>query len=170
MNNSRFVTRLILLGLAVLLGLLSLFSAWGRFTMPQDAEAEITIHGDDSPVSEAMGEMAVNWIKALSFDITGFNGGINLGFVTIPYWTIIILVELGLLGTIWNTVSSQKISRKLVTGLLLVGTAMIAWATYGLLYTGPLRIGTFLLLAASLIGLSQQKSMISPSTARSSLD
>ncbi len=161
MNNSRLVTRLVLLGIAGTLTALSLFSQWGSITMPPNMKSsdESSARGEETPSPEAAAaqKMLEAMFSNLSLPVTGLNGWLRFGFLNVPNWAIVALVALGLAGTAWNTMSVHRISQTLVWMLLLLGAAMCGRALIFFLGAGPLAIGTPLLLAAAIIGLCQQR-------------
>ena len=156
---------MILFGLAVALAVASLFVQWGAITIAtsEDLRESITINGENASgdaMGEIFGSMMSSMLSGMRVPVSGLNGNFVLGRITIPYWLSIVAAIAGILFTITNSRKLSEIPSKLILALLLSGIVAGIWAVIALLMSGSVSIGAFLLIGASIIGLTQQKPAI----------
>ncbi len=160
MNNPKHGNRVILLVLAIVMAVATIFVQWGVITLTADDVREsMTINGQrvsDESLGGMLGGMMSSMLVGVPVPVTGLNGSLVLGPLKIPYWLAIAAVVIGLLLTVTNSVRFSDVSQKLVFGLLVAGIVSGAWSAVVLLTRGSIGVGPLLLIGASVIGLTQQ--------------
>jgi len=160
MINPQQGNRIILLLFAIALAVAAFFVQWGVVTITaEDLRESVTINGQKAgdDVSGLFGSMMTSMFSGMKVPVSGSNGNLVLGPLKIPYWLAILSVIIGLLLTVTNSLQVSAIPRKLILGLLAVGVVCGLWALVVLLTNGSIGLGSLLLVAASIIGFTQQR-------------
>ena len=161
MNNPQEGNRIILLAVAIALAVAALFVQWGVITLTaEDLRESMTINGQKvsgGDMGDLLGGMMSSMMAGMSIPVSGLNGNLVLGPVKLPYWLAIAAVIAGLVFTITNSRQLSAVPRKLIYTLLASGIITGVWAAIVILTKGSMGLGALLLVAAAVIGLTQQK-------------
>lgn len=158
MNNPQKGNRLILLVTALVLAGSSLFIQWGVLTVREEnlPEMNLSMNGQ-SVAGGALDGLLGAMMLGREIPVTGLNGHLPLGPVTIPFWLPVGAVIAGILFTVTNQARLSAVPRKLMLALMACGVVAGVWAGIILLSEGTVGVGGFLLVTASVIGWMQQK-------------
>lgn len=163
MNNPKLGNRVIILGVAIGLAIASLFVQWGVIHISSgDLQSNMTFNGQNVPAGDMgnlFGGMMSSMLSGMGLPVNGMNGSLHLGPLKIPFWVAVIAVVCGNAITISNSVGFSEIPRTVVISLLGAGIVAGAWALIAILGSGTLGLGALLLIAASIIGMTQQKGL-----------
>lgn len=163
MNNPKIGNRVILLGFAIALAIASLFVQWGVVTLtPEAVQASMTINGQkvsQDGMGALLGGMMSSMVSGMDVPISGVNGRLDLGPLKIPYWLPVTTVLGAIVITILNSIGFSDFPRKVVMALLVFGILTGVWAMIAITGNGTIGVGALLLIAAAVIGISQQTSL-----------
>ncbi len=156
MTDPKLGNRIIVHVIALALAIGALFARWGVATVrPQDVKVDLNEAGG---MAKALGGMMAAMLSGMKLPVTGLHGSLSLGGLSLPLWTAIAATVLGLALSLTNVLRVSAIPRKAVAGLLLFGAVVAVWAIVEFTIHGSVEIGGFLLLAACVAGLLQQRS------------
>lgn len=167
MTNPKLGNRLILLTLAIALAVGSLFTLWGVGTVTEKDLQQSSLTFGHAKVT---GKPAASFMEGFlgikpgtKIPVDGLHGQVALGPVSVPYWALVASVVLGLLLTVANSCRFADVPRKLVVGLLALCVLLMLWDVVDDMFRDATpRIGEFLAIAAAVIGLAQQRPLLSP--------
>lgn len=162
--NPKLGNRVILLSVAIVFAIASLFVQWGTIKLTtDDLRDSMTINGRKvgmdgagDMISETMSSMLM--LTGMTVSLTGKSGSVSLGPIKIPYWVAIAAVVFGLIVTITNAVGISDVPRGVIRGLFVSGLAISLGALVVMLLYGSAGIGALMLIGAAIVGLLQQPS------------
>jgi hypothetical protein len=159
--NPKLGNRIILLSVAIVFAVVSLFVQWGTVKLTADDLREsMTINGQNVGM-EGMGGMLSGMMSSMMTDmsipLTGQNGSVTLGPIKLPFWLAIAAVIFGLAVTITNATGISDVPRNVIRGLFCFGIAITLWALVVMLLRGSIDLGGLMLIGAAIAGLLQQQ-------------
>ncbi|MFO0914255.1 MAG: hypothetical protein U0795_14950 [Pirellulales bacterium] len=164
MNNPKLGNRVILLVVAITLAVASLFVQWGVIRVTAgDLQSNMTFNGQNVPsgdMENLFGGMMSSMLSGMGISVNGLNGSLFLGPLKIPFWIAIAAVVCGNLITISNNLRFSDVPRSVVISLLSAGLGAGVWGLIAFLTNGTIGLGALLLIAAAIIGLTQQKGVV----------
>ncbi len=155
--NPQIGNHIIIISIAIILALSSLFIQWGGITISENnIQNNMTINGQ--PPGQGGIQMFGKLMVGSTIPITGLSGSINLWMIKFPCWLAIAGVIFALSVTITNIVNFSVIKPKIIYTLLYIGLLVNIWIMLILLFYGHISIGGFLFLGSIIICFKQQKS------------
>lgn len=159
--NPKLGNRIILLSVAIVFAIASLFVQWGTITLTaDDLRGSMTINGQKVGM-EGMGDMfsgvMSSMMTGITVPLTGLSGNMSLGPIKLPYWLAIAAVVFGLVVTITNATGISDVPRKIIRGLFGFGLVISLWALAVMLLRGSIGLGGLMLIGAAITGFLQQQ-------------
>ena len=154
--------RIILLSIAIVFAVASLFVQWGTITITaHDLRDSTTTRGQKFAIDGMEGMRDVtrlmpSMMNGMPVPLTAQNGTVHLGPLQLPYWLGIGAVVIGLAVTVTNATDLSDMPRSLIRVLCCFGVAISLWALFVMYSRGLIGIGALMLIAAAVIGFTQQ--------------
>ncbi len=163
MNQPQEGNRLILMVLALGLAIASLFVQWGVITLSgEDLTKAMVIDGQkmSGDMGGLLGGIMSSIMSEMKFPVNGMNSHLSLGPLKIPNWLMITSAMTGIVFIFTNSTGFSAIPSKVIFGLLALGITAGLWFMILVLTNGAVGVGALLLIVASVIGFSLQKSSL----------
>ena len=154
--------RIILLSIAIVFAVASLFVQWGTITITADDLRDSMTTGGQKFAIGGMGgigdvtRLMPSIMNGMPVALTAQSGTVNLGPLQLPYWLGIAAVVIGLAVTVTNATDLSDMPRSLIRVLCCFGVAISLWALFVMHSRGSIGIGALMLIAAAVIGFTQQ--------------
>ncbi|TLD70515.1 hypothetical protein FEM03_12380 [Phragmitibacter flavus] len=156
--NPKLGNRIILLSVAIVFAVASLFAQWGTIKLTaDDLRDSMTINGQKVGMEGMLSGMMSSMLTGMTVPLTGQNGSVGLGPIKLPYWLAIAAVIFGLAVTITNATGISDVPRNIIRGLLGFGLVISLWALVVMLLRGSIGLGAFMLIGAAIAGLLHQQ-------------
>jgi|GEM_PF-6924171 len=151
--------RIILLSIAIVFAVASMFVPWGTITITID---DLRDTGGQKLAIDGMGgvgdvtRLMPSMMNGMPVALTAQSGTVNLGPLQLPYWLGIAAVVIGLAVSVTNATDLSDMPRSLIRVLCCFGVAISLWALFVMHSRGSIGIGALMLIAAAVIGFTQQ--------------